>query len=224
MQGTLLEYLRQYKPSKKPPKPPVKQSPSEEGVILYLSDLLQPEKGDKAGVCVVCGRETKHGHSIPFSEKFTNWPQLQAGEVICEHCYPLVKNQDFRRHSWVLSKEGVRFLKRDEVLDVLLNPPEPPFGIYVTKTRKKQGFLRLVTRTNYSRSRYFIAFDDELIFVDRAVLKEMVEVGRKALELGFTKTELLSGPKIAHRVYSDIVKKIEEFRGNPLWEVVVYAL
>lgn len=224
MQGrTLIDYLTKFSKPNNPEKPKSARKTGER-LILYLSDLLPPEKGDKRGVCVICGRETRHGHALPFSEKFTNWPQLQAGDVICEHCYPLIRNQDFRRHSWVISKEGVRFLGRDEVLEVLLNPPEPPFGIYITKTRKKQGFLRLVTRTNYSRSHYFIAFDDELIFVDTALLREMVDVGKKALELGFTKTELLSGPKIAHRVYSDVVRKIEEYRGNPLWEVVVYAL
>ena len=64
-------------------------------MILYASDFFPPTPGDKKGRCVICGRETEHGHEIDFSEKFTMWSALQEGEVICEHCYTMARNQDY---------------------------------------------------------------------------------------------------------------------------------
>ena len=193
-------------------------------MILYASDFFPPTPGDKKGRCIICGRETEHGHEIDFSEKFTMWSALQEGEVICEHCYTMARNQDYRRKSWVADRNGVRFLEKEEILPTLLEPPEPPFTIFITKSKKKQGFLLLANRVSYSRDRYFIAFEDQLVFVDRKVLKRMVEVARRARELKFSKTELLQGPKTVRWQYPELCEEILSFLGNPLWEVVVYAV
>ncbi len=193
-------------------------------MIRYASDFFPPTLGGRKGRCIICGRETEHGHKIDFSENFTMWSALQEGEVICEYCYTLARNQEYRRKSWVADKDGIRFLKREEILSTLLEPPEPPFVIFITKSGKKQGFLLLTNRVNYSRDRYFIAFEDQLIFVERALLKRMVEVVRKARELKFSKTELLQGPKTHHWQYSELCEEILSFLRNPLWEVVVYAV
>ena len=147
--------------------------------ITKMTELLEPQKGNKEGECILCGRHTEHGHEIKLSDNFTAWNVLQEGEVICEYCYTLVKNQDFRRHSWFLTEGEVRFLKRDEVLSVLQNPPEPPFVIYITKTGKKQGYLQLINRVNYSRDRYAIAFDDKLVFIDRRELQGMIDLAKQ---------------------------------------------
>lgn len=193
-------------------------------MILHASDFFPPTPGDKKGRCIICGRETERGHRVDFSEKFTMWPALEEGDVICEYCYTMARNQDYRRKSWVADRNGVRFLKRGEILPTLLEPPEPPFTIFLTKSGKKQGFLLLANRVSYSRDRYFIAFEDQLIFVDRSLLKRMVEVARKARELGFSKTELLQGPKTSRWQHEELCEEILSFLGNPLWEVVVYAV
>jgi len=193
-------------------------------VILRLSELFEPKPGDKKGQCVVCGCTTEKGHKIDFSNNFTAWPDLQAGNVICEYCYALVRDQQYRRKSWVVSKEGVKFLKKDEILDVLLNPPEPPFGIYITKSGKKQGFLKIINRVNYSRKHYFIAFEDNLIYVDVELLKRMVEVAKTARSLKFSKTELLQGARTYHWEHEELCGSIEELKNMPLWEVVVFAI
>ena len=192
--------------------------------ITRITELLEPQKGKEKGICVFCGRYTEHGHRIKLSDNFTAWNLLEEGEVICEYCYALIKNQDFRRHSWVLSEEGVKYLKKGEILTTLLNPPEPPFTIYITKTGKKQGFLDLINRVNYSNERYFIAFDDKLIFVNRVELKKMVDIAKEARKLNFSKSELLGDIKVKHYEHEDLVKKVLEQIKKPVWEVVVYGV
>jgi len=193
--------------------------------VLKLSDFLPPTPCENPveGRCVVCGREGG-GHKSKFSSNFTAYSLLQAGNMICPRCYTLLHDQKYRRTSWVLSEKGYQQLKRNEVIKTLLNPPEPPFAIYLTRTGKKQGYLHLVDRVSWDRENYFIAFDDQLIPVIRSELEEMAEIARKARELKFSKSELRGDIKVKHFEHRDLCGKILEFAGNPLWEVVVWAV
>jgi len=190
--------------------------------IARLSEFFEPTIGYLSGKCIICGFDTKKGHKIELSDNFTAWSLLQEGNCICEYCYTLLKNQDYRRRNWIATLNGVEFLKRHEILPKLLDPPIP-FAIYITKTGKKQGFLHLINRVNYSKDRYFIAFDNELIHVYRKTLEEMVKVAEQARKLGFAKSDLYD-PKVKLWKYQDLCEKILRFRNNPVWEVVVYAV
>lgn len=186
--------------------------------------MFEPVNGSLAGKCIFCGFHTENGNKIDVSDNFMAWPLLQEGNCICEYCYSLVRNQDHRRKSWVANPNGIQFLQRLETLDVLLNPPDPPFAIYITKTGKKQGFIHLINRINYSRRWFYIAFDDSLILVDRDQLERMVHIAEKARESGFGKAELLGDIKVKHWEHRELCEELLKFFKNPLWEVVVYAV
>jgi len=190
--------------------------------ILRASEFFKPNYGSLSGKCVICGFKTDKGHPVEFSDNFTAWNLLHEGNCICEFCYELVKNQDYRRKSWIATVEGVKFLKKDEILPTLLDPPIP-FAIYITRTGKKQGFLQVISKVNYSKERFFIAFDDELIYVERDQLNEMVDLAKRARKLGFTKSDLRE-PSVKRWKYRDVCEAISDFSKNPLWEVVVYAV
>jgi len=191
--------------------------------IRTLSQLFPPTLGTKKGKCVVCAQTTEKGHPVEFSKNFTAWNLLQQGNCVCEYCYTILKNQEYRRKSWVASMQGIRFLNRTEILPVLINPPEPPFAIYITKTGKKQGFLHLINRVNYSKTNYLIAFDDQLIHVNLEQVREMAKIVKEARKLKFSKTELLGDIKVKHFEHYDLCCKILRYVKNPLWEVVVYV-
>jgi len=191
--------------------------------IERLSDFFPPTEGNSKGTCVLCGRETDKGHPVKFSANFTAWSLLGAGNCICERCYTIVNDQTYRRKSWVATTDGIQFLTRKDVLPTLLDPPEPPFAIYVTKSGKKQGFLQLMNRVSTSRDTYYVAFEDSLIFVDRMKIKEMAEVAKEARKLKFTKSDLVN-PSVKRWEHEGLCEKILRYRSNPLWEVVVYAV
>jgi CRISPR type IV-associated protein Csf1 len=191
--------------------------------ITRASELFPPKEGDMEGKCIICGRFTTKGNKIDFSDNFTNWHLLEEGEVICEQCYNMVRDQNHRRKSWVATREGIEFLKRDQFIPIMLNPPEPPFVIYFTKSGKKQGFLKLIDKVNYSKNKFWVAYEDDLIFVDKNILLEMVELAREARELGFTKGELENGAFTHNWKHRTICEKIEQFKGNSLWRLVVNA-
>jgi len=188
-----------------------------------LSDFFPPYEGSLQGTCVLCGRETDKGHPVKFSSNFTAWSLLGAGDCICERCYTLINDQTYRRKSWVISSKGIKYLTRKDVLPTLLEPPEPPFSIYITKTGKKQGFLQLMNRVSLSRNTYYVSFEDSLIFVDRKELAEMVKVAKEARKLKFTKSDLVN-PSVKRWEHEELCRKVLRYKGNPLWQVVVYAV
>jgi CRISPR type IV-associated protein Csf1 len=193
-------------------------------ITKHISQFFPPTEGNKSGTCIVCGTTTDKGNKIDFSANFTAWSLLQHGDCICEYCYTLCRTQDYRRKSWVANKEDIKFLQRSEILQTILNPPNPPFAIYITKTGKKQGFLHLINKPAFGKDRFFIAFDDKLIFIERKLLKELTAIAKKARELKFTKTELLTEPS-PHRWENRLLcEQILKYNKNPMWEVVVFAV
>jgi len=199
--------------------------------VLFLSDFFEPSKedmyGELEGSCIVCGRSTEQGHKIDYSANFTKWNLLQAGNCICPNCYELTRNQDYRRSMWVATKEKITRFKKENMLEYILNPPDPPFGIYLTKTWQKQGFFKLINKVNYSKKSYFTALDMQIIRVDLSLAKEMADIGQKLREKRVTKEELETGELYAHR-YKEIdlslVEKVKEYAKQKLWSLIVYAI
>lgn len=197
--------------------------------ITILSDFFPSEvTGPIEGNCVVCGRLTHQGLEIDFSKRFTNWNLLQGGNCICPSCYELTRNQSYRRSMWVVNKEGITFFKKKEMLYHILNPPEPPFAMYLTRTWKKQGFFKLINKINYSRDNYTTTLDMQLIQVNREKATEMKEIAEALRKEKITKTELTSGQFYSHRydiLDPSLIYKIkQEYIKNPLWELIVYAV
>lgn len=197
--------------------------------IMYLSDFFNPSKfGEISGTCISCGRITFQGLEIDYSKKFTNWELLQAGDCICPNCYELTRNQAYRRKMWVATKGGVKFFKKKEMLELLLNPPEPPFSIYLTKTYQKQGFFNIINRVNYSRDDFIVAYDMNVINVNLEEFKKMVEMSQDLRNKNITKTELRTGkfyPGRFEMIDIKIIEKIkQEYIKNPSWELTIDAI
>lgn len=196
--------------------------------ILYLSDLFKPKEfGNIEGTCVVCGRETDQGLEISYSQKFTNYNLLNAGNCICPNCYELTRNQKYRRSMWVVNRNRITFFKKDKMLQHILNPPDPPFGMYLTRTWQKQGFFKLIDKVNYSRKNFVVALDMQLIRVNLEIAKKMASIAQNLRVKKITKKELRTGRFYAHR-YKDIhiseAEKVREYANQNLWRLIIYAI
>jgi CRISPR type IV-associated protein Csf1 len=179
------------------------------------------------GYCVLCGNYSDCGHPLEFGEKFTAYSWLQGGSVFCPYCYEIYKNQLYRRHSWYLDAREFKILNRDDILTLLnLTNKEIPFAIYINTTRKKQGYLQLINRLNYNNEMFVVAFDDDLVWIDRQKLEEAIEFAKTLKRKKLTKGEMLSGrlnPKRYEQLSLDDLKKIREYDIG-LWRVVVYGI
>jgi hypothetical protein len=106
------------------------------------------------------------------------------------------KGKLFRTNAWYVTQGGIgviRFPKKElkegqaaardlssvfrlperTPRSILVDPPEPPFAIYLTKTWKKSGWqtmLRANGGVNTSRDLFLVGFDYEVVYVDRQKL------------------------------------------------------
>lgn len=125
-----------------------------------LGKLLNiPAQGNTTGVCALCGEHSNQAHPARLPDTFTAAYKLYAGDAICEYCYPLLKNRDLCFNSWIATRAGLRTLARAEWLAVLTEPPQPPFAIYLTVGRRKQGYLALLRKVSTDRDHYWLATD-----------------------------------------------------------------
>jgi rRNA maturation protein Nop10 len=195
------------------------------------SVFLPPVYGTLSGECVLCGRHTENGHPVEFSEKFTSYNLLREGNCICEYCYTLVKNQEFRRRSFVLSKEGVRFLSREECRDVLLSPPEPPFFIYITQSGQRQGWLSAIHCVSYNKERFWVSTDFVGHFLaNLRELKRMDKLISDLRKVGVSKNSLRTGElsmaeyrKLFEKNLAQLWDEVRECVRTPGWEVLCYV-
>ena len=173
------------------------------------------------GRCKICS-EIKEGTRYKFPDTFTSFYLLSAGEIICNDCIKFLKDQSYRRKSWIMINNKIEFIDKKKALQYILEPPRERFVMYLTKTGKKQGFLRILGKWNYNRDRFIVAFDDSIVFVDREKAKKFLEIIKDARKKGFTKSELLGEIKLKHYEYEKLCEEILKNKDNPLWRLLVW--
>jgi len=94
---------------------------------------------------------------ISYSDNFQGYPLLSGnGQCLCPPCNYFLKNQDFRKKSWVASEDGIQFLQRRGCQDIILSSPSSPFFFYITLSGQCQGWLDALQVVNYSREKFII--------------------------------------------------------------------
>lgn len=202
---------------------------------MILSNLIcnargiEPSKGSIQGTCVFCGCESDNGHPKKIiSDNFTAWDRLAGGNVVCPECNHVYTEPTYRKKAWVVTESTFTEVKRENAKELLLNPPEPPFVIYLTQSWKKQGFVNLINRVQESQTDYIIGLDYELIEVNTKTLEKYCTLIAELLEKKIMKTELSTGnfkAKSYEKLGYDIglVEKIKILVGNPLWNLAIFV-
>ena len=196
----------------------------------FVASHFDLEEGDKEGRCIFCGHHTEKGFPIKLSDNFTAWSSLQAGEAICPACNYMLRHQEFRRRSWLVTAKAVEFKKAREMLQYILEPPDPPFAIYVTLQGKKHGWIQLnQVGVNYSSSRYFVGFEENVILVSRDLAKAIYSRAKKLREMKVSKAELLAAlpkPKTVMKTGRGVWGELQTLKsqGEDVYELVVRLL
>jgi CRISPR type IV-associated protein Csf1 len=196
--------------------------------LLCSARNIETEKGDLSGQCVFCGLDTIEGHEAKLKVTFTAYDLIQGGSCICPECWHVYNEQMYRKKAWVVTPSEFTEVKRDAAKELLLNPPEPPFVIYLTQSWKKQGWINLINRVQHSKSNYTIGLDYDLVEVSTEKLRDYCELITELLEKKMTKTELSTGQfkaKSYEKLGYDIVlmEKIKTLAGNNLWNLAIFV-
>ncbi len=189
-----------------------------------------PERGNVKGKCVFCTETTEYGFKKVFSGNFTGYNRLFEGNCICEYCNAFFREQKYRKSNFIVTKDNVNFLKRVEILENLLNLPNPPFFIYLTFTYQKQGWLGNFDRISYSGKRFYICTEKNVIYVEIEKLIGYIEFAKELREYKIPKKDMLSElsvnslKKLEEAGKRDLKEKLEEIDNKNLWEVIVYGI
>jgi len=199
------------------------------GIGPIKSDKYSTDRyfGTEKGKCVFCGEYTELGFKPKFGNNFTSYELLQGGNVVCEYCKEIQSSQDYRRSMWYVTTEEFKTFKKKEGKEILLSKLKTPFALYFTKTWKKQGWISMSNRINENNDLFYVNVDYDTILIDRPVLNNYFELIEHLRGLKISKTEIVTG-NFKSKSYEkinmdlDLISKVKENAGDPLWDLCIY--
>ena len=198
--------------------------------LVAKAEKAEIKEGNIKGKCMLCGRQTEKGLKPSFSGNFMGYPYLQEGDCICPTCYAFFSNQDHRKHSWVATEKEFRVIHHDNVLSLLLDPPEPQFYIYITLGGQKQGWLNALDKVNLSNKKWWISIEDKVYFIETEEVRKQYECMRAVREMKVAKKELKEGFSVKTMIKfmkagkTELLEEAKQYRGTNEWEVLIYAI
>ena len=196
---------------------------------------ITPEQGDLEGDCCICKKHTTTGFKKKFSGNFTCADYISHGEVICPECQYLVKNSnEYRRTMFLLTEDELIKFKKKEAKEIVLNLPNKPFYIYLTKTWQKIGWIRMnevYNENNKGEINFLIDYD--IVRVNLDTLTETMKFIKQLRDLKIPKTVLETGQLEMHHyrkltsefdnnVARNYIKMIKNNANNPIWDLALY--
>lgn len=146
-----------------------------------------------------------------------------------------------RNYSYFVSEKELKLLKRDEILDLILNLNESPFILAVTYSNKKHTAYK--TTLNYNSEKFVVTTDVGDVIIERKKLLDILPVlqnwytvveGKQdtsAQPTYFTKAEILSGSENIKRIRQYGIEKyycenaeIEKYRNTAFLNLIVHLL
>ncbi len=183
--------------------------------------------GARCGRCVICGRSVTNGLEAQFSDTFTAWQHLQSFSdgVLCPPCHTMLADPQWRRSHWLLSPhEGVRWLQRSDIAQLVRVSPRPPYALYTTASFKKHGWIVLQQHVNLDTSVLRFAWDEQVFVVRREELLVMLDFAEALLARGWGRRELASDWKLQHVAQEpERYRRWKSFKWHPAWSWVVWC-
>ena len=199
--------------------------------------------------CAMCGRESHEGVRNAFSDAFNDFNYLQStGNSLCRYCAAVMGHirtekgsAFFRCFSFVCTEDKLAILKREDILEHLLSPPDGLFVICITYSNKKHMAFKAKLQCN--RERYTVTTDRGDAVISMPDVRKILPVCRawysvipeksntKQQPTWFTKDDILHGCTNAKRISDYGVKQymtenmiIEPYRNTDMLKLLAFAL
>jgi hypothetical protein len=146
-----------------------------------------------------------------------------------------------RSYSYLATDTAFRTLPREEWMQVILNPPEPPFALSFTESGQKHRSFKTVI--NYDRDRYTVRMDTLDVDVDMPLVRVLQPVMQRwysiipekrdtaAAPTYFTKDEIQHGTTNYSRIAAYGLERyfrendyLAQHRNSPLFHLLLEAL
>ena len=184
----------------------------------------------RGGRCALCKQPLKNRRAVPVEDAvkptFTNRDLLDVDAgYVCVACAYCLSEPLLRRRDFLATQTEITYLKRDELLPLLLEPPEPPFVLCVGLSHKKHLVIR--TRVNLSRRLFYVQFEEQGIWVQPEKHRSLA-LSVQALLKGFGKSQISSGEYFVAAKFdpSELLRLeaiIRPYRGTGIFNLLLYA-
>lgn len=198
--------------------------PAPRGKVIEYEPI---ERGPLEGDCWLCGAKNVTGYprSKVIKPTFTdsNLARSPWSEVVCDACTWALSYRSLRSYSILATSAELIHPTRQELRDVLIDPPAPPFLIAVSQTGQK--WLHLKSQVNYSRDAFKVRFEDLTVRVEPGNFASVLEFMERMLAV-FSKSEIATGEYAVHRIQQFGLEQFDLFEGvlRPLRGSAVFAL
>ena len=186
--------------------------------INYDSDKIV----DCDTVCAFTGEKITKGikKKVALSGNFTDFEYLKfesdyisvdAFKCLGEMIQTEKKLNSLRNYSYLVTESDLKILKKDELWDIIINPPNPPFILAYTFSSKKHTTFKSKITTDKNKIQ-IITDTYGNVEIDKILLNDVIEIVQSwysatadmpAIATFFTKDEILAG--------SDNLKKIQVY-------------
>lgn len=156
-----------------------------DGIPPTFTDFNQakaPWSLTACGACVAMSSSAAYGAYAEKAGKPTTFP-VKPGKK------PRALNWLYFSH--VVSPSVYHQPDRKQWRDLLLDPPEPPFVMAMAVNGKKHVIFRCAI--NASRDQFTVQADEQRVYVDRDVFRQLLSQFEEAYTAGFSKDSLLTG-------------------------------
>lgn len=183
--------------------------------------MLNTQETESA--CVFCGSPHPQERII-FPQTFTAYQFVQAGNKACSRCAEMFRDPKYRRNCWIIRNGTFEVIENR--VDFLLNLPSPPFFLYLTKTKRKHGWIRAVQSPVLNTKRFILIVDEDKIMFDDKTYAHLHAFVKNLYARRIPKAVMVGGmpqPSM-HRKYGLSWResfRLRELQHDPLWRIVV---
>jgi len=174
--------------------------------------------------CVFCGSSGAI-EPVVFSDTYTAFQFLQAGECACSRCAAMFRDPKFRRLNFVL--KGAEFIELEDPLAFLDCPSvEVPFVLYLTRQHRKHGWVLAVQNPVLNLDKFVLIVDEDRLLFERGRYEEFRRFSLDLFERGVPRKVLLGGYPWASVVrkyglsYEECLR-LRDIQRDRLWRLCV---
>lgn len=174
-----------------------------------------PNIASKAGLCALCGHPYASGDPVaPFypGKSFSDFPNmLGSGNTICGWCSACLGPEFLKTYTkTVVSPEGFfQCASYNEIAYWMLNPPEPPFMMFMGDQRSQHLVWR--TPVNLGRELFFFRLGEKVLSARPAMMKVALESAR-VLSAALTQNRQINGKGRPAAIKSPFLSSSPEYK------------
>lgn len=216
------------------------------------NSMLKAQIHQINSICAFSGKKITEGILLKdcISDVFTDheyikhkskYVSLDYAKCILDTIQGTKGTNALRSYSYFATETELRFLKRDEILDLILNIPETPFRLAVSYNYKKHTSYKTILNT--SKNTFTITTDLYNVIFNRKHVEKFLPIIQNwysiipeksttsALPTFFTKDEIMNGNAAYHKTKVYGLDKFEEeneflqkFRDTQIFNFITHLL